>query len=118
MSDNPIPTAAVTTEPPPSSEPSENEAPQAVVLMGKGGYGDAPKAELDLMVRAVRASGRYAFVTGAFVEQGSPSVESALESLAAKGARRILVVPAFVPMDRSLRVWLPQDRSPLAAKAE
>ena len=55
------------------------------------------------MIGAVRSSGRYAFVTGAFVEQGSPSVESALESLAAKGARRILVVPAFVPMDRSLR---------------
>ena len=108
MSDNLIPPAAVTTEPPSPVEPSENETPRAVVLMGKGGYGDAPKAELDRMIGAVRASGRYAFVTGAFVEQGSPSIESALESLTAKGARRILVVPAFVPMDRSLRIWLPK----------
>ncbi|MCY3802673.1 MAG: NAD(P)H-dependent oxidoreductase subunit E [Chloroflexi bacterium] len=107
MSDNAIPSAAAPAPSPPA-DLSEDTLLHGVVLLGKGGYGDAPKAELDRMIHAVRTSGRYAFVTGAFVEQGRPSIESALESLSTEGVRRILVVPAFVPMDRSLRVWLPK----------
>ena len=108
MSDDLASSAATPTGLAPPTEPLENTPFQGVVLMGKGGYGDAPKVELDRMISAVRSSRRYAFVTGAFIEQGSPSVEGALESLAAKGVRRIFVVPAFVPMDRSLRLWLPK----------
>jgi (2Fe-2S) ferredoxin len=81
---------------------------QAVVLLGKGGYGTTPQEELDRMVAAVSASGRYAPVEGAFVDQGAPTVKQALQRCVDAGAERILVAPVFVPMDRSLHLWLPQ----------
>ncbi|HEV2125443.1 MAG TPA: (2Fe-2S) ferredoxin domain-containing protein [Chloroflexota bacterium] len=81
---------------------------QAVVLLGKGGYGTTPQEELDRLVAAVRASGRYAPVEGAFIDQGAPTITAALQRCVDAGAERILVAPVFVPMDRSLHLWLPQ----------
>jgi (2Fe-2S) ferredoxin len=81
---------------------------QAVVLLGKGGYGVWPQEELERMAAAVRAAGRYHPVETAFLDQGAPTLPQALRRCATAGAERILVAPVFVPVDRSLRLWLPQ----------
>jgi (2Fe-2S) ferredoxin len=83
-------------------------APDAVVLLGKGGYGEWPEQELDAMLAAVRATGRYAHVEGAFIDNGAPALPKVMRALANRGATRILIVPVFVPVDRSLREWLPK----------
>jgi (2Fe-2S) ferredoxin len=87
-----------------------------VVLLARGGYGDWPEQELAGMLAAVRATGRYAHVEGAFIDAGSPALPAMLRALnergarriliAPGGARRILIAPVFVPVDRSLGQWL------------
>jgi (2Fe-2S) ferredoxin/sirohydrochlorin ferrochelatase len=84
------------------------EIPDAVVLLGRGGYGGEAQAELDAMLAAVRATGRYPQVEGAFLDSGGPAFPVVLRRLAGRGARRILIAPVFVPVDRSLREWLPR----------
>lgn len=78
------------------------------MLLAKGGYGEWPRRELAGMVAAVRATRRYPLVEGAFVDQGAPHLPRVLQQCRAAGARRILVVPVFVPVDRTLREWLPK----------
>ena len=90
------------------SEAAPPAPPDAVVLLGRGGYGDWPTLELQRMVDAVRATGRYPRVESAFVDTGTPHLPSVLEALLDDGARRIVVAPVFVPVDRSLREWLPK----------
>jgi (2Fe-2S) ferredoxin len=82
--------------------------PDAVVVLGRGGYGDGPIIELRAAVAAVEATGRYAHVRPAYVDHGAPSLPRSLGEVVALGARSILVVPAFVPIDLSLRRWLPK----------
>ena len=87
---------------------ADGQRPDTVLLLGKGGYGDFAREELDRMVAAVRSTQRYHRVEGAFLDQGTPALWSTLQACADAGARRILVVPVFVPMDRSPRIWLPK----------
>jgi (2Fe-2S) ferredoxin len=82
--------------------------PDAVILLAKGGTGDWPQQELEAMVAAVRATCRYECVEGAFLDLGAPSFPRVLRQCAAAGARRIVIAPVFIPMDRSLREWLPK----------
>ena len=102
--------AAVPVAPQPVTDPdlTDGQRPDTVLLLGKGGYGDAPREELNRMVAAVRSTGRYPRVEGVFLDQGTPALWSALQDCTAAGARRILIVPVFIPMDRSPRVWLPK----------
>ena len=78
----------------------------AAVLLGRGGYSAAPRRQLERMVAAVQASGRYRLVLSAMVDQGEPSLPQALDSCAAAGATRALVLPVFVPGDANLQLWL------------
>ena len=82
--------------------------PDAVLLLARGGYGDWPQQELDRMVAAVRAAGRYRHVDDVFIDQGTPYLPAALQACVDAGARRVLVQPVFVPVDRSLRIWIPR----------
>lgn len=82
--------------------------PDAVVLLARGGYGDWSEQELAGMLAAVRDTGRYAHVEGAFIDSGAPAFPAVLRALAERGARRILIAPVFVPLDRSLGEWLPK----------
>ncbi len=99
---------SVAPQPDADTDPTNGQRPDTVLLLGKGGYGDAPRAELDRMVTAVRSTGRYRRVEGTFLDQGTPALWSTLQACTAAGARRLLIVPVFVPMDRSLRIWLPK----------
>lgn len=93
-----------------SSQPAaeSNGAPfDTVVIVGRGGYGAAPREELDRIVSSLADSGHYRDVRYAFMEQGKPALPAVLEECMAAGARRLLIVPALVPMDATLRWWLP-----------
>ena len=99
------PRAAVETD---SMTLEPNGAPfDTVVIVGRGGYGGAPREELERIVSSVAGSGHYRDVRYAFMEQGKPALPAVLEECMAAGARRLLIVPALVPMDRTLRWWLP-----------
>ena len=82
--------------------------PSAVVLLGRGGYGDAPLAEMARVIAAVQRNGRFQHVTYAWVDQGDPPIGAALRACLEAGASRIVIAPIFVPMDRSLRGWIPK----------
>ena len=86
--------------------PSNDSTKDGVIILGRGGYSDAPKDQLDLMVQTVRESSPGSFVTGAMVDHGSPSLPKSLDACVDAGATRVLVVPVFVPDDRSLSRWL------------
>ena len=92
-----------------NSMPSDsNGAPfDTIVVVGRGGYGAAPREELDRIVSLLAHSGCYRDVLYAFMEQGKPALPAVLEECMAAGARRLLIVPALVPMDGTLRWWLP-----------
>ena len=53
--------AVVSAVPQPGTDTdvADGQRPDTVLLLGKGGYGDAPRVELDRMVAAVRSTGRY-----------------------------------------------------------
>ena len=78
-----------------------------IIILGRGGYGAAPRQELERLVKSVARSGCFRTVRYAFIEQGEPALPAVLDQCFAAGARRLLVVPALVPMDRTLRWWLP-----------
>jgi (2Fe-2S) ferredoxin len=87
---------------------TETPLPDAVILLGKGGVGDWAQQELEGMVAGVRATGRYPRVEAAYLDMGAPSFPSVLRRCAIDGARRVVIAPVFVPIDRSLREWLPK----------
>lgn len=78
----------------------------AVVLLGRGGYSDAPKVQLAGLVKRLECTITDNLVLGAFVDQATPSLPQALDECAESGARRILVVPVYVPDDRNLGAWI------------
>jgi (2Fe-2S) ferredoxin len=78
----------------------------AVILLSRGGYGDAPQRQLSQLVRIVQATSSYPLVEGAFVDLETPSLPKALQNCATAGAQRILVQPIFIPGDDNLQRWL------------
>lgn len=80
--------------------------PDSVVLLGRGGLVGWPQEELDRLVAAVRATGRYRMVEGALLDVGTPHLPKVLRVCIDAGARRILVVPVYLPIDRRLQEWL------------
>ncbi|MDE2815806.1 MAG: hypothetical protein OXM03_09690 [Chloroflexota bacterium] len=97
-----------TSDSSPRAAAESNGAPfDTVVIVGRGGYGAAPREELDRVVSTLAGAGCYRDVRYAFMEQGKPALPAVLEECMAAGARRLLIVPALVPMDATLRWWLP-----------
>jgi (2Fe-2S) ferredoxin len=78
----------------------------AAIILGRGGYSAAPRRQLERMMATAQATGRYALVLGAMVDQGGPSLPAALDACAASGVRRALVLPVFIPGDANLQIWL------------
>ncbi len=77
-----------------------------VIMLGRGGYSDAPRDQLEQITQAVRNANLDSFVTGAMIDHGSPSLTESLDACADAGATRVIVVPVFMPDDRSLSRWL------------
>ncbi len=77
-----------------------------VILLSRGGYSAAPRRQVERLTEVVRASGRYALVLPALVDQGEPSLPEALDTCAEAGATRVIVLPLFFPGDANLQIWL------------
>ena len=92
------------------SSPSTEQAAgaDAVILLGRG----MPRGEQEQMLEAIArdlvARGVAPVVTPAFLEMTPPGLAFTIDKLIGDGARRIIVVPAFVPWDRNIKRWLPR----------
>ena len=90
------------------------ESGVAVVLLGRGGIGEAAKVELNALVAGVQQAlgARDGSVVAAFVDRVAPSLPEALDALVQAAAARqtafatIVIVPVFVPDEPALRRWL------------
>lgn len=81
---------------------------EAVILLGRGMPRGEQEVLLDDMARELMARDPRQRVVSAFLEMTAPSLEDTIGRLAAEGAARIVVVPAFVPWDRNIQRWLPR----------
>lgn len=77
-----------------------------VILLGRGNHGPAPRRQLEQMAAMVYASGRYALVLTALIDQGEPSLPQALDACAVAGASRALVIPVSIPREPRLQTWM------------
>ena len=78
-----------------------------VVLVGRGSlYSRQPGEELATLAEHLRASDAGWVVAEALLEQGGPSVPDALEVCSRAGAEKVIVLPAFMPVETATRNWL------------
>ena len=89
--------------PAPCAQPVE-----AVVLLGRGGYGGGASPELEALCARLAGALPRALVAHAYVDRAAPSLPQALGACleAAPRARTILVQPVFLPTDNALLRWL------------
>ena len=81
---------------------------EVIILLGRGMPRGEQEQMLDAMARDLVARNAAARVVPAFLEMTAPSLEDTIAKLAAEGATRIVVIPAFVPWDRNIQRWLPR----------
>ncbi|WP_341646986.1 CbiX/SirB N-terminal domain-containing protein [Thauera sp. SDU_THAU2] len=81
-----------------------SQTPPAIILLGRGGLGPAAREEMESMIEGVRAALPDTRVEPAFVDREAPSLPEALDACA--GVHRIVVLPVFIPGDKSLLRWL------------
>lgn len=77
----------------------------AIVILSRGVY-NRTAPQLERLVTGVQRQQPDCFVTGAVVDQSEPALPAALTACREAGARRILVVPVFIPGDPNLLQWL------------
>lgn len=80
--------------------------PEAIILLGRGGYSRGPQDQLTAQVQSLQNALPDIQVAGAFVDQDEPSLPTALQRCTAAGARQITVLPVFLPADHNLQRWL------------
>ncbi len=78
----------------------------AIILLGRGGYSRGPQEQLAAQTQTLQEALPQTTIIGAFVDQESPSLPTALQACAKEGARTILVQPVFLPTDHNLQRWL------------
>lgn len=98
------------------SDPASPAAPdallpaplQAVIVLGRGGYGGAVPAELARLCERLRELLAPGHVALAWVDRASPSLPEVLDEClsAVPQAGHILVQPVFAPTDTALLRWL------------
>ncbi len=79
---------------------------QAVILLSRGGYSQAPRKQLHQMVTSLQADRPDLLISGAMVDKGQPSLPEALQQCAETNVQRITVLPIFLPGDDNLQRWL------------
>ena len=78
-----------------------------VVLVGRGSlYTRQPGEELADLAEHLRSSGADWVVAEALLEQGGPSVPDALEACKRAGVEKVVVLPAFMPVETATLNWL------------
>ena len=82
-----------------------------VVLLGRGMPHGEQWGSLQAQAQDLRQSGRYFDVRVAFLEMTEPALADVLADIETSGARRVVVVPCFVPFDRNVAGWLARSLS-------
>ena len=78
-----------------------------VVLVGRGSlYSRLPGDELASLAERLRSSGAGWVVAEALLEQGGRSVPDSLEACRRAGVDKVIVLPAFMPVEAATRNWL------------
>ncbi len=82
--------------------------PDAVILLGRAGYGGAAQDELGALRARLAAELAHTQVHEAYVDRAGPGLPEALDAClqAAPRARHILLQPLFMPVDPALLRWL------------
>lgn len=92
-------------------KPETHPKADAVILLGRGGYGSVAQPypqELSLRVAAAVSTDSVMApqILMAYIDQGEPSLPAALDSCIEAGARCILIQPVYLPVDRNLHRWI------------
>ncbi len=78
-----------------------------MVLVGRGSmYSRQPGEELAVLAEHIRSSDTRWLVAEALLEQGGPSVADALQAVYRAGVEKVVVLPAFMPVETATRNWL------------
>ncbi len=78
-----------------------------MVLVGRGSlYSRQPGKELTVLADYLRSLNDDWLVAEALLEQGGPSVADALRAVARAGVEKVVVLPAFMPLETATRNWL------------
>ncbi|MDZ7840434.1 MAG: CbiX/SirB N-terminal domain-containing protein [Gammaproteobacteria bacterium] len=87
---------------------SADKAAGAVLLVAHGSRVPASNAEIEaLAARLARRLGPDVMVTHAFLELASPAIPDAIDELAGRGARRIVLIPYFLSAGRHVGEDIP-----------
>ncbi|MFM7347663.1 MAG: NAD(P)H-dependent oxidoreductase subunit E [Tagaea sp.] len=89
-----------------SGEGTGATRPLGILLIARAAIAVAPVAEMTRWVALAQARHPAAKVAFGFVEQGTPSVRTALAGLRAEGVGEVLIVPLLLPFEPSLRTSL------------
>ena len=78
-----------------------------MVLVGRGSlYSSQPAAEMAALAEHFRARNAGWVVSEALLEQGGQSVPDALSACSEAGAEKVVLLPAFMPLETATRNWL------------
>lgn len=87
-----------------ASRETDDAAPRlGILLVARAAVGAAPLVEMAHWVAAAAATHPAAMIAFGFIEQGAPSVRSAMADLRRAGVDEILIVPLLLPFEPSLR---------------
>ena len=97
-------------DPTPEAPRRDGQTPASnigVVLVGRGSlYTRQPGDELTALAEHIRSYDAGWVVAEALLEQGGPSVPDALEACSRAGVEKVVVLPAFMPVETATRNWL------------
>jgi sirohydrochlorin ferrochelatase len=87
-----------------------------IIVFAHGSRLEPANESVRAVARQLAAAGRFEAVESAFLELGEPSLEGAVEALAARGIHDILVVPYFLTLGIHLERDLPRIINQIADK--
>lgn len=79
-----------------------------IIVFGHGSSVESANEAVRVVARAMAARGEYALVETAFLEFGQPDLAGAVESLAQRGAQRVIILPYFLTLGKHLKQDLPR----------
>jgi sirohydrochlorin ferrochelatase len=89
-----------------------------IIVFAHGSRLEPANEAVRAVARQLAAAGRFEAVEAAFLELGEPSLEGAVEALAARGIRDILVVPYFLTLGIHLERDLPSIINMIASRIQ
>lgn len=88
----------------------------ALLLIAHGSREEEANADLAHVVQALRRRGRFDLVEATYLELAEPSIEQGAAECAARGARRVVLLPYFLSAGVHVRRDLTEIRGRLAAR--